>query len=89
MTELRLTKRMVEKTGIVLPAEGGEVFIDYETLEALSEVSSTDLAFGLVQAPFVPHHAAQALVAAGLARQSTRGSYYGTDALTAFLQQED
>lgn len=82
---LRMETRPIPTSGLVLPTGDGEVFVDYATLEALTEVSATDLAFEFVQGPYVDHDAAKALVAAGLARQSTRGSYYGTDALKALL----
>jgi hypothetical protein len=81
-----LATRMVERTGLVLPCGDGEVFIHYETLEALTEVSVYDLVFGF-EGPFVDPIAGQALVDAGFAARGARGGYYATDALKAFLQE--
>jgi hypothetical protein len=81
-----LATRMVARTGLVLPCSDGEVFIHYETLEALTEVSAYDLVFGF-EGPFIDPIAGQALVEAGFAAQGARGGYYATDALKAFLQE--
>lgn len=71
------------------PAKGtvldsGEVFIELNTLYALSEQDRWDSQFG--SALLLGHGEGLALVAAGLAEEETRGGYHRTDLLLAFIE---
>lgn len=82
----RIETRPIPTLGLVLSHGGGEVFVRWEIIEDLAEIASMDRAFGFDGGPYVDPDAARALMAAGLAGKSARGSLYGTDALRALVQ---